>query len=563
MKKFFIASIINIQRVRNRRCCPIKKWFFLFLCLLFLLSCLGCSEQNTAADKTILAYLAEEPKTLDPQIASDYSAAVIIEALFEGLVRLDEKNEPYSGIAETWESNADSTVFTFYLKKDAYWSAPTTENDEEADPVTAYDFVFAFRRAVSPETNAPHANLFFCIKNAEEIYNGNLPVSSLGVSAPTPSMLVVELNYSYPDFPSLTATTPFMPCNERFFAETVGKYGLEEKYILGNGPFRFSGSYAWEHGSYVNLSRSNSYAKRKEVLPSGVTFYLEDAVDVSNPIEALSSNTVHVLPISKELFEQAQDAKLSVSHFEDTVTGLIFNTSDSVMQHLGIRQAFLQSLDRDRLLENLPPHTRAASDIIFPEMTLLGQNYRLSVGSDFYLKHDTSALQKASSALDTLNLETIPSVSVLCLDHPSVKLLVNEMIVSWNKTMGNYFNMTPLSYEELSDRISSGNYQIALFSVRADSSNPVYLLKKFSSDKEDDSVSLKDPGLDEMLRTIYEKDNLFSACAEAERYLNEQGLFYPIYYENSYYATAKGVTGLVIHPYRAGLDFTSAGIIDD
>ena len=51
--------------------------------------------------------------------------------------------EAQPGIAERWEHNGDYTAFTFYLREDACWT------DEDETPVTAADFVFAFRRALN------------------------------------------------------------------------------------------------------------------------------------------------------------------------------------------------------------------------------------------------------------------------------------------------------------------------------------------------------------------------------------------------------------------------------
>ena len=45
----------------------------------------------------------------------------------------------------------------------------------------------------------------------------------------------------------------------------------------------------------------------------------------------------------------------------------------------------------------------------------------------------------------------------------------------------------------------------------------------------------------------------------AEQYLNDSYIFYPLYYTDRYYLTGETVTGLVIHPCGAGIDFIGAG----
>ena len=46
--------------------------------------------------------------------------------------------------------------------------------------------------------------------------------------------------------------------------------------------------------------------------------------------------------------------------------------------------------------------------------------------------------------------------------------------------------------------------------------------------------------------------------AQAEQYLNNEGIFYPIYYEKRYYAIAPRLTGIIVHPYDMGIDFMHA-----
>ena len=46
--------------------------------------------------------------------------------------------------------------------------------------------------------------------------------------------------------------------------------------------------------------------------------------------------------------------------------------------------------------------------------------------------------------------------------------------------------------------------------------------------------------------------------AQAEQYLNNEGIFYPIYYEKRYYAIAPGLTDIIVHPYDMGIDFMHA-----
>lgn len=533
----------------------------LSLCLALLVPFCACGENRPSnADKDFSYVLSAEPRTLDPQVASDPSSLIVITSLFEGLVRLDENGEPYPGVAESWSASNNSTVFTFSLREDACWS--DISSDEPAVPVTAEDFVFAFRRAVNPDTHSPNASQFFCIKNAQRIYSGAMPAEALGVSASGPYSLTVELEYSLPDFPSLTASAAFMPCNEAFFLSTNGRYGLERKYVLGNGPFEFAGYYAWEHNSYLSLTRSSVYRGDTEALPANLYFYAGDSeVDLTDPLGALRTGTVQLLSVSASDAAAAEEEGMTVARMNAATYGLCFNTSDELMKHTAIRKAFIQTLSRDALLSKLPEGMTAADDIISPEMLLSGTCYRDAAGSGLLLPEDSGAATAAASVLRSLDYETMPSVSVLCEDEPEIKLLINEMIVAWNNSMGNYFNMTPVDADELASRVSSGDYQIAFYALEPNGSTPMSLLEQFASSNEGGNPAhLKDASYDAAVASFYTDSDLLSACRTAETYLNTEGIFYPVCYGNAFYAAAPGVSGVVIYPYQSGIDFIHAGM---
>ena len=72
---------------------------------------------------------------------------------------------------------------------------------------------------------------------------------------------------------------------------------------------------------------------------------------------------------------------------------------------------------------------------------------------------------------------------------------------------------------------------------------------------------MKDSSYDALVSAAQTKSGPGAAAAygAAEKYLNQQAVFYPLYYGKTYYAVAKGVTGIIFHPYGGGVDFINAG----
>jgi oligopeptide transport system substrate-binding protein len=101
-----------------------------------------------------------EPQTLDPQYMTGQPESRIAVALFDGLVEYEERTMGQRpSLATAWEPNEDGTVWTFHLRNDAKWT--------DGKPLTAHDFVYSWRRALSAEFAAPYATLMYMLKNGQ------------------------------------------------------------------------------------------------------------------------------------------------------------------------------------------------------------------------------------------------------------------------------------------------------------------------------------------------------------------------------------------------------------
>ncbi len=92
------------------------------------------------------------PKSFDPALASAPPETDVVRALYEGLTETDPASlQEVAGVAETWSSTDDFKTWTFKLRKNAKWS--------NGKPVTANDFVRAWKRLIQLGDKAAHRNL--------------------------------------------------------------------------------------------------------------------------------------------------------------------------------------------------------------------------------------------------------------------------------------------------------------------------------------------------------------------------------------------------------------------
>ena len=226
-----------------------------------LLPLAACSSRESAApqgamDTAVSAALSTsrlvrgngpEPDSLDPQRARNVESANVLRDLYEGLTIVGRDGAPAPGVATSWSVGADGLRWTFVLRPQARWS--------NGDPVVAADFVAALRRLVDPATGSQYAQVVEAIRNAPEVIAGRLPPTALGVAAPDPATLVIELASPTPYLPGLMSHWSTMPVHGPSLARHGAGF-VKPGNLVGNGAFRLVG---WVQGAQLDLERNRHY----------------------------------------------------------------------------------------------------------------------------------------------------------------------------------------------------------------------------------------------------------------------------------------------------------------
>lgn len=183
-----------------------------------------------ADDQSFTYRLLDEHSSVDPQIVEDTSGSDIVRDLFEGLYNQDAEGNLIPGVALSHTTNDAKDVYTFTLRDNAKWS--------NGDPVTAGDFVYAWRRLIDPETASPYAwfGELMSIEGASAILAGDADPSTLGVTAVDDHTLEVKLTASLPYFALMTTHGSTFPTHQA----TVEAHGAEwtkPGNIVSNGAY--------------------------------------------------------------------------------------------------------------------------------------------------------------------------------------------------------------------------------------------------------------------------------------------------------------------------------------
>jgi oligopeptide transport system substrate-binding protein len=158
-----IPAILRILRIHKIPREPLRGALAIFACC-FLWSCESRSSVEVASEEGILIMgNSGEPKGLDPHIVSGVLESNVIRSLFEGLVEAHPSKDGVAlpGVATKWypvnEEQPDEWVFE--LRKDARWS--------DGKPLTAQDFLFSFRRLLTPALASDYSFMLYYIRDAE------------------------------------------------------------------------------------------------------------------------------------------------------------------------------------------------------------------------------------------------------------------------------------------------------------------------------------------------------------------------------------------------------------
>ncbi len=168
-----------------------------------------------------------EIKSLDPHFVDGIQESEVEGDILIGLLTMDAAGKPIPGAATRWETSPDGKTWTFHLR-DHVWS--------DGRPVTAQDFVFAWRRLLDPRTGASYAYNLWVVKNAHAISTGALPPAALGVATPDDKTLVVTLEHPAAYLPELLTHDTAYPL-PRHVVLAKGNSWPKPGNFVGNGPY--------------------------------------------------------------------------------------------------------------------------------------------------------------------------------------------------------------------------------------------------------------------------------------------------------------------------------------
>jgi oligopeptide transport system substrate-binding protein len=282
-----------------------------------------------------------EPKSLDPHHTEGTWEGAITGDLLTGLTTEDAEAKPTPGVAERWETSADGKTWTFHLA-DHQWS--------DGMPVTAEDFVYAWRRILDPKTAAQYASILYIFKNAEAINAGKMKPEQLGAKAIDARTLQLELEHPVPYLTELMTHQTTFPI-PRHVVETKGDDWTKAGNYVGNGAYTLT---EWLPNDHVTLVKNPKFYDAANVKIDRVVFYPTSDTDAAlKRFRAGELDVQDPLPASQIDFLRANMPEtLQIGPYLG-IGYIVVNQTRKPFGDLRVREALNLGYDRETVTEKI------------------------------------------------------------------------------------------------------------------------------------------------------------------------------------------------------------------
>jgi len=217
----------------------------------------GCGSSGASTETPVASTLrwplVNEPDTLDPARATDTNSSLIINNVFEGLVRFDEHNRLVPNIAESWNVSNDRMTYTFHIRHGV-----TFHNGRG---VTADDVAYSINRCMADAQSSVRTLYLNDILGARAVFDGRASTAS-GITVVDPFTLRIQIDAPKAYFlAKLAYPTAYIVAREEVesgprWTEARMRNGRIESHCIGTGPFRVAD---WQHSVRVRVQAFHDY----------------------------------------------------------------------------------------------------------------------------------------------------------------------------------------------------------------------------------------------------------------------------------------------------------------
>ncbi|MEE6716080.1 peptide ABC transporter substrate-binding protein [Schleiferilactobacillus harbinensis] len=521
--------------------------------LMLLAGCQNKASGTSASKSTWSRMESDIISTMDPSKSTDAISGTAINDTTDGLYRYSGTELKPAIATKIVKPTKNGTVYTFKLR-DAKWS--------NGDPVTADDFVFAWRRTVDPATKSQYAYLYSGVVNADAVMKGTKKPATLGVKALDKHTLQVTLEHPIPYFQKMMVNGPFFPQNEKYVKKMGSKYGTQAKYTLANGPYKLTG-WNGSNNSWQEVKNPTYWnAKNVHIDQINVTA-VKDATTAMNLFQ---SGKLDDAALTGHQAAQAKTQKDYRGIKQTSVFYLELNEKKvPAFKNTKLRQAMSMAINREEYIKKVLQD----GSIDAPTVTPSGLAENPTTKEDFskeaaqgYTKY-TSYNPKEAKALWTAGMQEVGkqnlTLELLTDDTDNAKRSAEYFQNTLEKNLpGLKVTISTVPFKTRLTRSQDGQFDMVLSGWSADFTDPITFLDLFTTDGSYNDGKWSNATFDKLInesQTTYATNETkrWQVMVQAQQLLTQEQGVIPIY---------QRVQAHLVNPKIQGLKTTPAGTFD-
>lgn len=503
-------------------------------------------EFKAGANADVFTFVVSaDPETFDTAKMSGAPEGRLAMQLFEGLLIPGPTTEGINdssklvqpGVAESYEVSEDGKTYTFKLREDAKWS--------NGDPVTAQDFVYSWKRVLTPGFPADYATMMYVIKGAKE-YNqskeGEADWSKVGIEAKDDKTLVVELNNPTPYFPELVAFYTFFPTPQKV-VEKHGDAWTKPENIVTNGAYVLKN---YEPQKELLLGINEHYWDQNNVaITEAKARIITDRNAVTNAYRAgelhWSGTSLPVSQISSFVAhpDYRRDPMLGTYYFRVNVS-----KEDSPLNNVKVRQALSLATDRQTLVDEVLSGLYHAADAYVPA-NMAG--YESTTKTEYNPRKAKVLLGEAGYGKDG---KPFPQIQLLYNTDENHKLVAESIQKQWKSNLGIDVELVNKEWKMYLQDVDNLDYEVARAGWIGDYNDPMTFLDMWETGNGNNDTGWSNAEYDKLLdqaRSEADSAKRQELLQKAETILLEEGPVIPIYFYTNNVLVASQLEGLEPH----------------
>ncbi|MCP3771966.1 peptide ABC transporter substrate-binding protein [Paenibacillus sp. MZ04-78.2] len=506
----------------------------------------GGTDNKKAPAQEIRINLTAEPPAIDSSIATTNPSFTILNAVNEGLYRLDAGDKPQPGLAAKLpDISPDGLVYTITLRDGLTWA--------DGSPLKASDFVWAFQRTLDPATKAKYATMLSWIKGGVALNQAKpeeveAKKAALGVKAKDDKTLEITLEKPISFFTDQLANPLFFPQKPDFVKAQGDKNGADADKIIGAGPFKME---KWDHEQQIVLVKNDKYWDAANVKLNKVTVNV-----VKDPNTALNMYETNQVDLTELRGEQANayQGKPDLTLKKEFVTGYLMfhNTKFPAFANAKIRQALGMAIDRKAFNEVINGGISTPSTGLVPMTVYDGnkQEFRKVAGDTQPAYDAAKAKQLLAEGLKELNMTSLPKFKFTADDTEGAKKTIEFVQAQWKQNLGIDVDGEPLPFKLRVQNMQEGNFDVVFALWGADYNDPMSFLDMWLSDnKSFNYVQYNSKAYDNLVKGADKEVDFVKRSKmliDAEKQLMADMPIAPLYFRTRPYAKKPNIEGLIM-----------------